>query len=454
MIMIAKELKKWKKKMILQNKNNRLFVDDDDIKRRKPSVKLSIKNMNGLYCKVTVNDNKDVRDECNPKISKMMLFFINFDERVRPFLLTIKYWAKHRNIYDSYQGFLNPFGWMMLGVYYLQIGIETPILPVIKFDEESGNILNKKVDSKENKLTVSELLYGFYKYYSEFEWNKYSINIMKGEIIQRKLTEVDGKVIQNTKFNPTMMIHHPFSKFINIGKYVKSWCLMLMQKELKRGMNTMLNGTLDELFKFEAAITTGSLADEELNKNCLLLKNIRWDVTKNELTEWIKKIREPVSIIYNTTKTGKHTGKAFVVFKTVEDAHSVNAELGTTLLKGRRVYMTFVDINSNNIDVVNANTGNVDGLKPVYFNKKRVKVIGGNNNDKLKQKIKDKKLKDKILKDDIINEETVVVNDDSDFFMNDDDDSSDDDVMVKDSDNDINNDSNNDKETNFLNVLL
>ena len=177
-------------------------------------------------------------------ISKLLASYVGVDARVRPFLMAIKYWAYQRNIYDSYKGYLGTIGWVLLGIRFLQIGEGVPILPIMKLDLASGNVLKSKhsaqLDSSMNKLTVGELLGQFFQYYSEFDWNKEQISILTREKVIAK-NEAKFQTNSNRRRNNSnsriqvpWIIEHPLYNHVNVARNVRRWQSFFMKKEIQR----------------------------------------------------------------------------------------------------------------------------------------------------------------------------------------------------------------------------
>merc|ERR1719474_588463 len=82
-------------------------------------------------------------------VSKVMMVMVKYDDRVRPLLCAIKYWARCRSINNAFKSFLCPFGWILFAVKFLQHGLDRPILPMIKLEVDSGSVLMNKSNLKE-----------------------------------------------------------------------------------------------------------------------------------------------------------------------------------------------------------------------------------------------------------------------------------------------------------------
>jgi len=63
--------------------------------------------------------------------SELIKAYCNLDERVRPFLILIKEWAKKNEICDASKSTLSSYGWSLLGINFLQTR-EPPVVPSLQ----------------------------------------------------------------------------------------------------------------------------------------------------------------------------------------------------------------------------------------------------------------------------------------------------------------------------------
>eukprot|EP01084_Bolivina_argentea_P112633 200870_1 len=132
----------------------------------------------------------------------------NFDDRIRPFIVNIKYWCKMRDICNAFTGFMNSYGYVLMGIKYLQM-IHPPILPIITDLNNMSN--NKILDDKSNQWKVHQLLFGFFEFWGQFNYIKYGIDICKHGLFQR--TDHD--------YITALMIMDPIDSNYNCASAVK-----------------------------------------------------------------------------------------------------------------------------------------------------------------------------------------------------------------------------------------
>jgi len=201
--------------------------------------------------------------------------------------------------------------------------------------------------------------------------------------------------VNHSKLN-VWYIEHPLNENINIAKSVGKWNVHLIKQEMNRVCNLFATQqTWDIICTKISQPSLESHNDPTFKCNCLIMRNLRYDVSKPFLKRLISRTVKPISVIMSQMNSGSHLGKAIVGFATPHDAHRVMAELNGTLLKGRPVIIRFapvetVDTKSNNDETITNfdNDNNKTILKPIYFNIKKVKVIGKpkmNISNKVKQ---------------------------------------------------------------------
>lgn len=89
-------------------------------------------------------DKESIRSLNGSRVTDIILKLVPNHENFRITLRCIKLWAKHRGIYSNVLGYLGGVSWAIL---VANICIIFP------------------------KLAPNKLLYNFFKYYSEWEWN-------------------------------------------------------------------------------------------------------------------------------------------------------------------------------------------------------------------------------------------------------------------------------------------
>eukprot|EP01083_Nonionella_stella_P082911 229025_1 len=134
------------------------------------------------------------RDQMRATV-KLMHYFLNynFDARIRPFLVNVKYWCKMRKIHSAFNGCMNSYCYVLMGIKYLQM-VQPPVLPVVSMD---GNNVHKVgvTGNQVNKLDVAQLLSGFFSYWVGFDYLSYGIDICKPELIRRELSMIPLEIV-------------------------------------------------------------------------------------------------------------------------------------------------------------------------------------------------------------------------------------------------------------------
>lgn len=121
------------------------------------------------------------------------------DSRVKPFIISIKYWARNRGISDAAIGTFSSYAWTLIAINYLQ-SLEHEVLPnLLKKDDSNtvnidgtnydiGMFQNEELDfTTLNKSTVGELVSGFFETLAkDWPWNNGVISVGSGKILTRK----------------------------------------------------------------------------------------------------------------------------------------------------------------------------------------------------------------------------------------------------------------------------
>ncbi|ETO06968.1 hypothetical protein RFI_30423 [Reticulomyxa filosa] len=121
--------------------------------------------------------------------------------------------------------------------------LDTPLLPIMKIDANSGQLLMKhKVDPSACKWTVSELLLGFFQYFLNFSFSKLQICITKEEDVGRNDPQFhDSHAVK--KYVKHWLIEHPTMPHINLANYFQSKSLDIVLSEFNRIIKMMLDGS-------------------------------------------------------------------------------------------------------------------------------------------------------------------------------------------------------------------
>ena len=131
--------------------------------------------------------------------TELLRRYSSIDSRVKPFIISIKYWARNRGISDASLGTFSSYAWTLIGINYLQ-SLENEVLPnVLKKDgSQTVEIDGTKYDIgmyshdeldfvTQNHSTTGELVSGFFESLAKhWPWNNGVISVGSGKILTRK----------------------------------------------------------------------------------------------------------------------------------------------------------------------------------------------------------------------------------------------------------------------------
>jgi len=165
------------------------------------------------------------------------------DERAQEVILLIRRWAKDRGVSHAAKGHLSPYCWMLMAIYYLQVGFvgagaeeKVSVLPPLASLARKGS-LPKKVPSPCSTSTA-ELFKGFLDFYSNrFDWRNEAVSVCLGKrsppaatVPVHVLLHEDGKTTQ-----VGLSLEDPFDSRKNLGDSMNWLSMKRLQEELARG---------------------------------------------------------------------------------------------------------------------------------------------------------------------------------------------------------------------------
>lgn len=155
-----------------------------------------------------------------------------FDNRVRTFLIALKFWSKQRGVNNAKNGFINSFGWVMLGLKYLQF-ISPAVIPVVDIQDFLDEKVMKNFKQR-NRMDQGTLLFGFFTFYSEFDFSTYEICVRQKELLRKRYNEWT-KVHGLREDQQLVIIEDPFQLDNNVARNVRMKALDAMHSEFLRG---------------------------------------------------------------------------------------------------------------------------------------------------------------------------------------------------------------------------
>ncbi|XP_078481455.1 uncharacterized protein LOC100181643 isoform X2 [Ciona intestinalis] len=177
--------------------------------------------ISGMECDLNVNNLTGIRN------SFLLLAYARCDPRVRPMVLCIKEWAHVNNINSAQLGTLSSYALVLMVLHYLQV-VKPRVVPsfqALHKDNFSSNLpihcLGEKVASlpvfySNNTSPVSQLLKGWFNYFSTFDFANKVISVRLG-------TSYSVHTMSNSKpwLKKCVKIEEPFDQ-TNVARAVQS----------------------------------------------------------------------------------------------------------------------------------------------------------------------------------------------------------------------------------------
>ncbi|XP_060525946.1 poly(A) RNA polymerase gld-2 homolog A-like isoform X2 [Cylas formicarius] len=135
---------------------------------------------------------------CNNSVgihnTHLLYCYARLDWRIRPLVVVIKLWAKANGINDAKNLTVSSYSWTLMMIHYLQCGVSPPVLPCLHtlHPELFGGAAKNRIPHvhedlntfsefrSQNDSCLADLLIGFFKYYSTFDFARYAISVRAG----------------------------------------------------------------------------------------------------------------------------------------------------------------------------------------------------------------------------------------------------------------------------------
>ena len=174
--------------------------------------------------------------------SRLLKSYCDFDPRVSELGIAIKYWAKQRRLSNAVRRVLCSYAFMLLVIRYLQ---EELILPNLQQDypdhlprrkcgphdcsfEEDLSLYEEM--KGQNNASIGELLVGFFRFYSRFDWERNAVSIAKLQ------------VAKPGNWRGLIAIRDPFEEHRNLGDTVSEENEETIVNEFRRTYKELCEG--------------------------------------------------------------------------------------------------------------------------------------------------------------------------------------------------------------------
>ncbi|KAG1146866.1 hypothetical protein G6F37_004482 [Rhizopus arrhizus] len=200
-----------------------------------------------LACDFNINNTLALQN------TKMIKTYVAIDPRVRPLILFIKHWARHRNIDDAADGgTISTYTWICMVIHFLQTR-QPPILPnlhgiphslspdnlVIHGHNTSfcDDLTKLQEFGRANRETLGGLLYAFFRKFGfEFDYRQQVISIRSGRILTRKEKGWD----QGLEGQQLLCVEEPFDVQRNLGNSANEEAVKGLILEFQRAVHVIL----------------------------------------------------------------------------------------------------------------------------------------------------------------------------------------------------------------------
>ncbi|KAK2874972.1 hypothetical protein FQN49_001889 [Arthroderma sp. PD_2] len=196
--------------------------------------------------------------------TRMIKTYVELDDRIRPLAMLIKHWTKRRILNDAaLGGTLSSYTWICLIINFLQTRVP-PIVPSLQKrvatseGSTDGSSITSTTSSTsytsfdddieklssfgdENKSTLGELLFQFFRYYAyEVDYEKSVMSVRHAKLISKE--EKGWHLLQNNR----LCVEEPFNTSRNLGNTADDTSFRGLHQELRRAFKAIAGGKLDE----------------------------------------------------------------------------------------------------------------------------------------------------------------------------------------------------------------
>jgi DNA polymerase sigma len=248
-------------KRLLQRRRN-IFTSVFAIPKAKTPIVKFIHKPTGISCDLSFKNALGVNN------SALIRLYLSMDPRLQPYLIIIKYWAKKNDL--SGHGKVSNYALVMLALFYVQ-QLEDPIIPAIATLQEGVHSkviiagwdcsINTSISAQtSNTMSVPELLCGFFKFYSIFDYGMKVICPLTGTSLPKLMFQTPEKL-------PEAM--HQYKEYVSSSGSdivrLKVECDMCVQDpfELRRNITAGMSSKALDNFKKYCEVAAQA-CDEEL----------------------------------------------------------------------------------------------------------------------------------------------------------------------------------------------
>lgn len=189
------------------------------------------------------------------------------DIRAKQLILLVRRWAKDRGICHAAKGYLSPYHWSLLVIYFLQVHRDQVLPPLTSFmayqqlsqstvaPTSTATSTPRKDTATQGKVHTSKLLKDFMHFYRNFDWRNEMIDPIRGERGPSTFQE------ENAPRTP-LVLQDPFRP-CNLGRRVSNSSFARIREEFERASDICSEGcSPGKIFELWVPPAAGSAEDE------------------------------------------------------------------------------------------------------------------------------------------------------------------------------------------------
>ncbi|XP_077996923.1 speckle targeted PIP5K1A-regulated poly(A) polymerase-like [Glandiceps talaboti] len=209
-----------------------------------------------ISCDISINNRLAMEN------TELLDFYGETDNQVRPFVYTIRQWAKLKGLAGNPNAAgpkLSNYALTLMALYFLQQK-DTKIIPTveelcIKCDDSEKVIINEwdcsftrnadKVAFEKSGKNIEELLHQFFKFYSSFDFASFAVCPRTG--CPLSVNEVNNQLFpSNMNFKVTSLcVQDPFELNHNVAMNVNAVTLKTFMQEIEHALQLFQQGKLE-----------------------------------------------------------------------------------------------------------------------------------------------------------------------------------------------------------------
>lgn len=185
-------------------------------------------------------------------VTRLFRKHMHHDRRIWELAMAVRYWAKQRGISGAAEKFINPMGWTIMAIYFLQHWTKPAVASLFavskRVPQDMSNIFRvpwrSSLKAGHSGASIAELMAQFFRFYGfEFSFDKQAISInLQQPQEQLAVSKLGRKAV--------VFIEQPLVPGENVVGYLSSQALSLTRVEIRRAhFQCAFKGSADRLFE-------------------------------------------------------------------------------------------------------------------------------------------------------------------------------------------------------------